>query len=145
MSVIGLAIVLVIGLAAGMIVYLLVSKTRRGRYSQRQHIPDERDANAGPQNHPSAIAHPERGDEARSPTALGSRYTHLENDPTHATSVELGSVLMDLSELETDLALARQSKDTDLALKIRLEMDDLENRASELEKQLVNGRDIRRD
>ncbi len=57
--------------------------------------------------------------------------------------MELGSVLMDLSELETDLALARQSKDTDLALRIRLEMDDLENRASQLEKQLANGPDIR--
>ncbi|WP_316399452.1 hypothetical protein [Bradyrhizobium sp. 33ap4] len=86
---------------------------------------------------PNAVTRP------RSPTALGSRYTHLENDPTYATSVELGSVLMDLSELETDLALARQSKDTDLALRIRLEMDDLENRASQLEKQLANGPDIR--
>ncbi|MGY4568013.1 MULTISPECIES: hypothetical protein [Bradyrhizobium] len=143
MSVTGLAIVLVIGLAAVMVVYLLVRKSRRERYSQRQDIPDERDANAGPQNHPSAIVDPERGDAARPPTALGGRYTHLENDPTYATSVELGNVLMDLSELETDLALARQSKDTDLALKIRLEMDDLENRASQLEKQLANGPDIR--
>ncbi|MCC8945333.1 hypothetical protein H8A97_09510 [Bradyrhizobium sp. Arg62] len=143
MSVIGPAIAIVIGLATVMVVYLLARKTRRERDSQRQHIADERHENASPQSTLSAIGDRERDEEARSRTAVGSRYSHLEDDPTYATSVELGKILMDLSELETDLALAKQSKDTDLALKIRLEMNDLESRASELESQLVNGPDTR--
>ncbi|MVT71405.1 hypothetical protein GPL21_41205 [Bradyrhizobium pachyrhizi] len=139
MSVIGLAIALVIGLVTLMVVYLVARKTRRERDSQSRHIADERHENASPQSNLSAIGDRERDKEARSRTAVGSRYSHLEDDPTYAMSAELGNVLMDLSELETDLALAKQRKDTDLALKIRLEMDDLENRASELESQLVNG------